>query len=442
MRNSLSRPNKLWSYTRTLRFLVDKRSTTPTPAPGAGGSGYVAAAAMLAAGAGLAQVLSVAAAPLLSRLYTPADFGLLAWFSSTAAIVATLVTGRYETAVLPPKKDSEAAKVVQLALLCAAGGVVIIATITSVAPDILYDKLKLGALAAWLPLGAVYGGLIATFAVLSAWHNRRGAYRLLSISRVGQSGLAIALAIILGFTGIASGQVWSNLLAAAVIVMVLAWREPYAYSSAPLSDLIGVAYRHAAAPKYLLPSALLGTATQQLPVYLIAAWFSTPLAGQFSIAWQILVLPIRLVGDAVSPVFFQRFAQAWPDYRSCRRLLYFTWATLAGIGALPTIIIMIWGPELFSFVFGRPWYDAGSMATLLAPLAYVTFISSPTSTNAVVMGLQKLCLYIDVVLALWRCVAFMIASQFGLQVGLIAWVWGEIALILIRNLVVLRPLYR
>ena len=432
---------KLRPYAEVFGILSIIRKVKVTSSAWAVYSRNFPGAVALATGAGLAQILNIAAAPILSRLYSPADFGLLAWFTSTAAVVATIVTGRYETAVLLPKENSQAIRIVQLALVCTVLATGFLATAVWLVPNAFYNSFKIGTFASWLPLAVTCGGLTAAFAVLSAWQNRHGAFRLLSISRISQIAAAVGIAIVLGWLDVVTGQIWAYIVATGIITLILA-RQSNCWRPLPrISELAEVARMHAAAPKYILPSALLGTITQQLPVYLITLWFSTALAGQFSVAWQILSLPIRLIGDAVSPGFFQRFSQTWPNKQLCRRQLYSTWAVLAGIGALPTAIVMLWGPELFGFVFGTPWREAGRIAVLLAPLLYVTFVAAPTSTNAIVMGLQKLCFQIDILLAVWRVISFLLVKQYGLEFGLIAWTWGEITIIVFRNLTVLNALY-
>lgn len=62
----------------------------------------------LMTGTGLAQAIPVAISPILTRLYSPEDFGVFALYLATVSIVSVLVTGRYELAIFPPKRDRDA----------------------------------------------------------------------------------------------------------------------------------------------------------------------------------------------------------------------------------------------------------------------------------------------------------------------------------------------
>src|SRR5690606_17674747 len=71
---------------------------------------------VLAGGAALGQGITLLAAPLLSRLYSPDDFGLLAVYASLLGILSVAANLRYELAIPLPEGDEEAAQVLGLSL--------------------------------------------------------------------------------------------------------------------------------------------------------------------------------------------------------------------------------------------------------------------------------------------------------------------------------------
>ena len=70
---------------------------------------------ILFTGSTLAQLIPIAIAPILTRLYSPEEFGLLAIFISLAAIFSPIASLRYELSILLPKSNSDAK---DLAYLC------------------------------------------------------------------------------------------------------------------------------------------------------------------------------------------------------------------------------------------------------------------------------------------------------------------------------------
>jgi len=71
------------------------------------------------AGTSIAQAIPLAISPILTRIYTPKDFGVFALYISIASIISVVATGRYELAIMLPKKDDDAINLVVLSILIA-----------------------------------------------------------------------------------------------------------------------------------------------------------------------------------------------------------------------------------------------------------------------------------------------------------------------------------
>jgi len=153
----------------------------------------------LMTGTTLANLIPVAVSPVLSRLYSPAEFGLFALYAGIAALLAVAATGRYEMAIVLPAEDADAFELLGLSLLLA-GAVTVVCAIAVVAfHSGLLALLRAPALAAWLwllPLGVLLVGLAQA---LGSWLNRKRSYRRIAESRILQStttavlGIALAL---------------------------------------------------------------------------------------------------------------------------------------------------------------------------------------------------------------------------------------------------------
>ena len=70
----------------------------------------------LMTGATIAQAIPIAIAPILTRLYTPSDFGVFALFSSLVSLAAIIATGRYELAIMLPEDDQDAINLMALSV--------------------------------------------------------------------------------------------------------------------------------------------------------------------------------------------------------------------------------------------------------------------------------------------------------------------------------------
>lgn len=390
-------------------------------------------------GTALAQLLAVAAMPVLSRLYSPGDFGALAVFMAVSSIVATAVTLRYETSILLPREAEEATFLVLLSVVLATFLGLACGTAAWLLPEKVWAVLGVASVGAWLPIAVLAGMATAVIAIGTAWLNRQRAYSKMAALRVVQSVLGAGLGIGLGIYGYGAGLLaaqFVSLLAVAVIAMTV---FPAMFVRWDKHALRSVALAHIAAPKYLLPTALLDVVSLQLPVLLITAWFNSEAAGQFSMAWKILALPMALVGAAVGQVFLQRFSQAWPDKQSARRLLFGTWKVLMLAGILPAILVMLFGEQLFAWALGHAWSEAGKIAAVIAPMLLAMLVSSPTSGIFLVLGLQKYSLYFGAAFIVYRsgCIYLGVVGD-SLMYGLAAWVICELVAIVAYNLIALK----
>ena len=71
----------------------------------------------LLTGTTVAQAIPVAISPILTRIYTPEDFGLFAIFIAMTAIFGSIVNARYDLAIMLPKKNEDAINLFALGFL-------------------------------------------------------------------------------------------------------------------------------------------------------------------------------------------------------------------------------------------------------------------------------------------------------------------------------------
>lgn len=395
--------------------------------------------AILTLGTIVAQGITVAAMPILSRLYTPSDFGLLAVFMAASGIVGTVITLRFDAGILLPKDEHEAKTLVLLSGILALLFGIAIGFIIWLIPYSIKSKMGILVLNDWFLLATFCGITTALMSVGSTWYNRQQDYVKMTQLRVTQSTVCAVLGISLGLWGIHSGLMLAQIVAGFIMAVIVLTGFCSLQINWQNHNFWKIAKKHSTSPKYLLPTSLLDVFTLQIPIFLITAWFSNEAAGQFSMAWKILALPASLIGTAVGQVFLQRFSTTWPDVEQAKRLLFRTWKTLAAIGILPTIIVALFGDILFGWILGEAWQGAGSMATIIAPMLFAILISSPTSGIYLVLKLQKISLYFGISFLIYRAGCMYLGLIYNnLYIGLMAWVVCELAAILIYNLIALR----
>jgi O-antigen/teichoic acid export membrane protein len=410
---------------------------------GEGGGTFRREVGVLVGGTALAQLVTVLAAPVLTRLYTATDFGVLAVYAAVASLVATLVTLRYETAIMLPSAEREASALVRISMGLALGLGATLTLATLALPTDQRALLGVSGLDGWLPIAVLNGIGLAVIAIGSSWFNRRRNYGRIATTRFVQAGLNVGGAICLGIWGLDSGLLTAQAVAAAAAVSIVALPLVRATRGGKFNEMSEVARNHGRTPKFLLPTAFLDHFTTVLPVFLIASWFGEDAAGEFSLAWRILALPLMLFGVAVGQVFYQRFARALEGGRVTPGLLYKTWRTLLLIGVGPTLVILFSGPALFSWAFGEEWWEAGRLASALSPMLLAMFVSSPTSSAFLVLGMQRHTLVFGLAIAIYRPAILLVGYAVNnLVLACAIWSLVEILMIFIYNGVAVAALKR
>ncbi len=366
---------------------------------------------VLAGGTAGAQLLTVLAAPLLTRLYSPEDFGLLAVYASLLALVSVVASLRYELAIPLPEDDGEAANIAALSLLLIAGTTVVWVLATIFFGKQLAQALGVPALAAYLwllPVGVLLGGL---YTVFNYWSIRTKRFSTIAGTKLRQSLVTTAIqlaAFKLGGVAMLLGQVAGQSVGTLGLAQP-ALRLP-AFREISWQGMRRAASRYRRFPIFSTWEGLSNTAGLQLPPLMFAALFSPVAAGLYTLANRVLRLPMALIGQAIGQVFFANAAEA---HRTGRLgpLVAGLHAKLAHIGIPPVLLLMLLGPELFAFVFGADWQQAGEFARWMAPWLYLVFVSSPLSTLFAVVEKQKQGLVFQLILLLSRVVAILIGAS-------------------------------
>ena len=329
----------------------------------------------LLTGSVLAHALPLLLGPVLTRLYTPADFGQYALLWAVATNLAVVACARYEFA-LPLEKTPRGAAL--LMALCTRLLLAVTAASTLLALVLLFGQ---GMALAWLlPVGVL---AIGATQWLTLWATRAQRYGLMSAARLVQYGGGAVLQVLLGLfkmgpVGLVVGPIVAGLGAAWLLARPApqgGWRQ---MGRQPLQRLKAMAARHRDFPLYNTPHAFIGALQDTLALLLIAAWAGDAAAGFWALALRYLKAPATLLGGALSQALYPQLLQA-RSAAEARSLVRRSMLALALLATPLAAVLLLWGPDLFTWIFGAQWGDAGTLARGLALYIGLHFIASPLS---------------------------------------------------------------
>jgi O-antigen/teichoic acid export membrane protein len=400
----------------------------------------------LVSGTTLAQAITILTAPILSRIFTPAAFGVLNVFTSLIGIISIVICLRYEFAIMLPEDDTDAVNIFVLCLFITLGISVITGLILLSIGHPLVNLLKSPDLYAYLWLIPVALLIQGFFSGLNYWNSRTKHFGRLSIARVSASFTTSALPMLLAFIGMAnaSSLVYSWLAGTLVSTSVLGVQVfrnsgTVFFKYVNQSRLITNLKRYRKFPLVDSWGGFINNLSWQLPSLMLLYFFSETIVGYYSLSSRLILLPMNLVGSSIGQVFYQRTAELRSNPENLSRSVYLVFRRLAAIGLFPAVVLGIAGPELFKIVFGTNWLEAGRYAQILSPWMFILFISSPLSTLFATLERQELGLIVNSVILITRFAALVIGGLTrNIYITLIIWsgtgvlVYGGLALWLLK----------
>lgn len=338
----------------------------------------------LSSGQVAASVIPILAAPILGRLYIPADYGMLAIYMALANLIGAASTLQLQLGILAEQSEQRAEQLVHVclnssrlvAILCLAVTAVIFVSMDS---NLDHSNAQLWML--MLPLTILATGANVGIIALA---NRRASYGHMAYLNIYQVTISTTATVLLGFLGLGVHGLFIGYFAGhaiSVAAHLALWRRLDPRGTPPsAARQLALVRRHRKFALYSLPSGFISIARMQLPALVLSSIGAISLLGAYARANAFVSMPMTLLGQAAATVFRQRAAQEFRATGTCRRLYVQTFTGLLALGIPPTLVLLIYGPELFRIILGPNWSEAGEVARILAPMLLVRLVTSPLAT--------------------------------------------------------------
>jgi O-antigen/teichoic acid export membrane protein len=315
---------------------------------------------------GVAQAIAFAAAPLITRLYSPEAFGHFAVFTAVIGLLLPLASLRYDWAVPLPPEEARAHEIVALCVVLILLSAAAAALLGLAARPFLPDRVE----PSDVPLLPLAMFLMGLHALMTSWLVRCGAFTRLALVRMATIVGTVACQIGIGrvfpdaaglILGLAAGHLCGLLAAADLSCGALS------KSLATLSrrSLRRTASEYRAFALLTAPFGMVNLIGAQAPSLVLPWLYGMPLAGQYSLAQRVLAQPAALVGRAVGQVMWGNTPRLYLENPARLWKLFIRISAVLFVLMLPGLLLAPFGGAAFALLFGPAWRQAGHFAGIM-----------------------------------------------------------------------------
>lgn len=388
----------------------------------------IAEAATLLSGQMLAQVITVAAYFILTRIYTPDDYCLFNIFYSYIEVLVIVSTCKYEVAVVAADSDAEARQVSRGALTINTAVSLLLLTVALAL--VLTHSLpgnfsQLGPIALLIPPMVFFCG---TSRIYSFLFNRAHRYRQIALSETVNAASGSLLKILFGLlrmhtSGMPLGTVIGQ-MAANINYRLRLKRLPFMQGTAPAAVTAKQALlKHRNYPLYVAPKDLLTSFSANLPFLWLALYFQQAEVGLFGLALTFTFRPANILNGAFERALYARVAERVRQQQSVGHTIRRFLLILNAIAIPAAIAAWFVAEPLFTFLFGSQWVGTGIYVQALLPWILVMLSTMSLMFIPNVFGTQRTEFLFGLVLLALRiaaCLAGLHAGSFILAIRLFA----------------------
>ncbi len=336
--------------------------------------------ATLVTGNTVAQLIGFLAIPVLSRLYTPEEFGEVALFVGIVNVIAIAANARYDMAIVLPRRSGEA-----FHLLVGSMGITTVVTILLFVviaifktPIVSLFEAPVFSQIIWLIPVLVF--LLAIHKSMHFWFNRHKNYKTIAHNRVllstAQTGLKLPKFLYSdGNWGLIIGTVVGQAIAVATYFRKI-WRESaWRLRYFSYQTMQRVFKEYANFPKFLMPMAVINAFSVNILIFALSAIASSTIVGFYERAFRVINMPFSLISTSFGNVFYEQMTRT----KNPKKLYLTSYFANLAIAAVILTPVMFWGEAIFTFVLGKDWTEAGTIAMIIAPLTISNYASACVS---------------------------------------------------------------
>ncbi|WP_160888785.1 lipopolysaccharide biosynthesis protein [Halobacillus litoralis] len=340
---------------------------------------------LISGGTAFAQILNITIMPILSRLFSPADYGVMNVFMSIVIVLCLLGSLNYEMGVPIAETNRKAINVFVLSIV-----ILLIFTSLSLILVLTFGEIMVGIfnlneINKYLILIPISTFLIGVYNIFLQYAFREKNFISITKTKFSQSIVQNLTSMGFGFFGIGAigliiGRILGQSAGSSTLLTPILKKNRKLFKLINLTEIKDMFYRYKYFAILTTPRRFLGNLTIAAPVFILTYLYGSQVVGLFAFANSVIQVPMNLIGNSIRNVFYAesaslRFENPERIQKLSRKLFF----NLTILGIIPALVLSVLGPQLFSMIFGSDWREAGVYASLLTFAAFSGLILKPIS---------------------------------------------------------------
>lgn len=359
---------------------------------------------------GIAQVILIITTPIITRLYSPTEFGEFTIFSNIAMILIPIINARYDLLIVNTKNDRSANILSQISFL--------------ISLLILLILIPIFAISAWL-----YPNLILDFIfiiimlflvsltnIFTNYLNKERKYKVLSLINVFRAGSMALLQIIFGLLALGSLGLIIGFSLSYIAGITLGYKtfKKHFNIVRDKEETKALFLENKNQLVYSTPSILLNSLSFSVVVFFIGILYTNTEVGIYGMAIRVLGIPVTIISLGLSKIFMQQANDYYIEYGNFRNLLLKFSSILVIVSIILYVPLYLFSEELVNILLGHSWVDAITVIKIVIPLFVIRLIVSTVSLSVIVLQKQQLELILQALFLIGTTATFVISKMLNL----------------------------
>ncbi|HDA2970361.1 TPA: type 8 capsular polysaccharide synthesis protein Cap8K [Staphylococcus aureus] len=359
---------------------------------------------------GIAQVILIITTPIITRLYSPTEFGEFTIFSNIAMILIPIINARYDLLIVNTKNDRSANILSQISFL--------------ISLLILLILIPIFAISAWLYPNFILDFifiiimlfLVSLTNIFTNYLNKERKYKVLSLINVFRAGSMALLQIIFGLLALGSLGLIIGFSLSYIAGITLGYKtfKKHFNIVRDKEETKALFLENKNQLVYSTPSILLNSLSFSVVVFFIGILYTNTEVGIYGMAIRVLGIPVTIISLGLSKIFMQQANDYYIGHGNFRNLLLKFSSILVIVSIILYVPLYLFSEELVNILLGHSWVDAITVIKIVIPLFVIRLIVSTVSLSVIVLQKQQLELILQALFLIGTTVTFVISKMLNL----------------------------